>query len=92
MKLNQVNKQESRIILRYKQIEEELYGYWKNDRWDPLECPLYTKETKINKQVIKFNNTLNSRITNEFKYYFFRCLTESVLKMETVWRRSSAIK
>jgi hypothetical protein len=49
VKLNQVNKQESRIILRYKQIEEELNGYWKNDRWDPLDCPLYTKETKINK-------------------------------------------
>jgi integrase len=90
MKLNFLSKQESRILW-YKQIEEQLYGYWKNERWDPLECPLYTKETKINKQVINFNNTLNSRITNEFKYYFFICLNESVLKMETVWRRSSAL-
>ncbi|MFL6561455.1 MAG: tyrosine-type recombinase/integrase, partial [Bacillus sp. (in: firmicutes)] len=90
MKINQVYKQESTIIW-YKKIEEQLYGYWKNNQWDPLECPLYTKETKINKQVIKFNTVLNSSITNEFKYYFFRCLTESVLKMETVWRRSSAL-
>jgi len=91
VKSNQVKKQESRIILRYQQIEEELSGYWNNNRWDPLECPLYTKETKINKQIIKFNDTLNSRIANEFKYYFFRCLTDSILKMETVWRRSSAL-
>jgi integrase len=90
VKLNQVNKQESNN-LRYKQIEKELQGFWKNDQWDSIECPLYTRETNINKQVVKFNVALNSRITNEFKYYFFNRLTESVLKMETVWRRSPAI-
>lgn len=90
VKLNQVNKKESKN-LRYKQIETELQGYWRNDLWDPIGCPLYTRETNINKQVVKFNATLNSRITNELKYYFFKRLTESVLKMETVWRRSSAI-
>jgi len=90
VKLHQVNKK-NHIDLRHKQIKEELQGYWKNDRWDPIECPLYTSESNINKQVVKFNTALNSRITNELKYYFFKRLTESVLKMETVWRRYSAI-
>lgn len=90
MKLNQLNINES-IIQRYKQIEQELQGYWKSDRWNPIECPLYTSEININKQLVKFNIALNLGITNELKYYFFKQLTESVLKMETVWRRSPAI-
>jgi integrase len=90
VKLSQINIQES-INQRHKQIEQELQGYWKSDRWDPIECPLYTSKTNVNKQVVRFINVLNSRITNELKYYFFKCLTESVLKMETVWRRSPAI-
>ena len=90
MKLNKVNEQLAEL-LRYKQIEEELFGYWKNDQWDPLECPFYTEESKINKQIIKFNTSLNSKITNEFKYYFFISLNESVLKMTTVWSRSTAL-
>ena len=90
MKLNKANVQQS-TNLRYKKIEEELTGYWKGDQWDALQCPLYTEESKINKQTIKFNTALNSRITNEFKYYFFRRLNESELKMSTVWRRSTAI-
>lgn len=90
MKLSQINIKES-INQRHRQIEQELQGYWKSDRWDPIECPLYTSETNVNKQVVRFKNALNSRITNELKYYFFKCLTESVLKMETVWRRSPAI-
>ncbi|MHC0039757.1 tyrosine-type recombinase/integrase [Pseudoneobacillus sp. C159] len=90
MKLSPINIQES-INQRIKQIEQELQGYWKSDRWDPIECPLYTSETNVNKQVVRFKNVLNTCITNELKYYFFKCLTESVLKMETVWRRSPAI-
>ncbi|PGS46044.1 recombinase XerD [Bacillus sp. AFS041924] len=86
----QGNKQES-STLRYNQIEKELQGYWKDDFWDPLECPLYTKKTNIKNEFIKFNTTLNTRITNEFKYYFFTRLTEMVLKMETVWRKSTAL-
>lgn len=88
--LNQINKKEH-INLRHNQIEEELQGYWKNDYWDPINCPLYTSETNITQQVVKFNVALNPRITNELKYYFFKRLTESVLKMETVLRRSTAI-
>lgn len=90
MKLNKVNKQQA-TNLRYKKIEEELTGYWKSDQWDSLQCPLYTEKSKINKQIIKFNTALNSRITNELKYYFFRRLNESELRMSTVWRRSTAI-
>ncbi|MFL6555026.1 MAG: tyrosine-type recombinase/integrase, partial [Bacillus sp. (in: firmicutes)] len=90
MKLNQAIKKEAKY-LRHEQIEKELQGYWKDDRWDSIECPLYTSETNINKQVVKFNSKLNTRITNELKYYFFKRLTESVLKMETVWGRSPAI-
>lgn len=90
MKLNKVNKQQA-TNLRYKKIEEELTGYWKSDQWDSLQCPLYTEKLKINRQIIKFNTALNSRITNELKYYFFRRLNESELRMSTVWRRSTAI-
>lgn len=90
MKLNKINEQQA-ANLRYKQIEEELFGYWNNDQWNPLECPFYSKKSKINKQIIKFNTTLNSRITNEFKYYFFIRLNESELKMATVWSSSPAL-
>lgn len=90
MKLNNVNEQQT-INLRYKKIEEELTGYWKSDQWDSLQCPLYTEKSKIGKQTIKFNTALNSRITNEFKYYFFRRLNESELRMSTVWGSTTAI-
>jgi integrase len=90
MKLNKVYKQQP-TNPRYKQVEKRLSGYWKNDEWDPLECPLYSEQTNINNQIIKFNTTLNSRITNELKYYFFKRLSDSELRMATVWRSSTAL-
>jgi len=90
MRLNKINEQQTET-LRYQQIEVELFGYWNNDQWVSLECPLFTEKSKINKQIIKFNNTLNSRITNEFKYYFFIRLNETELKMATAWSSSTAL-
>lgn len=90
MILNKANEQKA-IALRYEQVLQELSGYWKNDRWDALDCPLYKKGTKTKNQSIKFQTALNPGIGNEFKYYFFRRLTNSELNMGTVWGSSSAI-
>jgi len=90
MRLIKINEQQA-VTLRYKKIEDELFGYWNNDQWVSIECPFYTENSKIDKQIIKFNTTLNSKITNEFKYYFFIRLKETELTMATVWGRSAAL-
>jgi integrase len=89
MILNKATEQQARI-LRYEQILLELSGYWKNNQWDALNCPLYKKETKLKSQTIKFGKVLNPRIRNEFKYYFFRRLINLEINMATVWSSSSA--
>ena len=53
MILNKAIEQQARI-LKYEQILQELIGYWKNNQWDALNCPLYKKETKLKGQTIKF--------------------------------------
>lgn len=90
MILNKTSEQKS-LDLSYKKIIQELNGYWKNNRWEALDCPLYKNETKIKTRSIEFDDALNPRINNEFKYYFFRRLTNSELNMATVWSNSSAI-
>lgn len=89
MIFNKATEQQA-IALRYEQIIQELSGYWKNNQWDALDCPLYQKETKIKRQSIKFEEALNPRIRNEFKYYFFRRLMNLELNMATVWNSSTA--
>ncbi|KGR86235.1 MULTISPECIES: hypothetical protein [Ureibacillus] len=90
MILNKTSEQQA-LALSYEKVMQELSGYWKNDQWDPLDCPLYKKGAKIKKQSIKFKDTLNPRIKNELKYYFFKRLTNSEINMVTVWSNSSAI-
>lgn len=63
MILNKATEQQA-IALRYEQIIKELSGYWKNNQWDALDCPLYKKETKIKSPSIKFEEALNPRIRN----------------------------
>jgi hypothetical protein len=89
MILNKATEQQSRAQ-RYEQIIQALSGNWDNNHWAALDCPLYTKETKIKNPTIKFKIALNLGIRNEFKYYFFRRLTNSEINMSTVWSSSSA--
>lgn len=90
MILNKTNEQQA-LNLGYKKIIQELSGYWKSNQWDALECPLYKNETTIKKHSIKFKNTLNPKINNELKYYFFKRLTSSEINMATVYSNSSAL-
>jgi integrase len=76
--------------LREEEIIHELTGYWENNQWNAIYCPLYTEEVKIKIPNIKFNQELNAKIRNEFKYYFYKRLTNLELKMSTVWNSSSA--
>ena len=89
MILNKAIEQQSKAR-RYEQITQALSGYWDNNHWDALYCPLYTKKIKLNNSIIKFEKALNPRVSNEFKYYFFRRLTNSEINMSTVWNNSSA--
>jgi hypothetical protein len=57
---------------------------------EAIYCPLYTEEAKIKIPNHKFNQELNAKIRNEFKYYFYKRLTNLELKMSTVWNGSSA--
>lgn len=88
MSLNKATEQQA-INLRYEQIIQELNGYWENNQWDALDCPLYNKEKKLKYPTIKFDKVLNPRIRNEFKYYFFSRLTNLEINMTTAWGSSS---
>lgn len=79
------------VKLKNEQITQELKGYWESDQWDVLECPLYTIGIDLGPKKIKFNPTLNTKIKQELKYYFFNRLTRMVLRMTTVWNSSSAV-
>lgn len=73
------------------QITQELKGYWESDQWDVLVCPLYTTDLNLSTRKINFKPTLNPKIKQEFKYYFFSRLTRKELRMTTVWKSSSAV-
>ena len=46
MILNKTSEQQA-LDLGYEKIMQELSGYWKNNQWDALDCPLYKNEKNI---------------------------------------------
>ncbi len=89
MKLRKINSEPT--VQRYNQMIQDLEGYWKSDRWYAFDCPLYTNETKIKNSLMTFEQVSNTGLKNELKFYFFNRLTNSVLRMSTVWSNTSAL-
>lgn len=84
--MNQKNIEDHPKSMFFKNINEELVGYWGSDKWDVRLCPVLKGIWKRNYVYLKFEIIKQPILRNEIKYYFFKRLTEYSISPETAWK------
>lgn len=70
-------------------MNQSLVGYWANDVWNVMECPFLNKEYTRPVKNLFFDKIDNLKVRREFKFYFYICLNDHGLSVNTLWENAT---
>ncbi|MDP7990394.1 tyrosine-type recombinase/integrase [Bacillus sp. MHSD_36] len=87
---------QSEISKKIAAMNEELQGFWANDRWDIRECPEPSaielcKNPSLRNRWVRFDRVENLWLRTELKYFYYYHLTNKVWNAKTVWIRKGTV-
>jgi hypothetical protein len=80
---------QSEISKKIAIMNEELQGFWANDRWDVRECPEpsaieLAKSPSLKNRWVNFDRVQNLWLRTELKYFYYYHIINGIWKAKTV--------
>lgn len=85
------------ISKKIEEMNNQLVGYWSDDRWDIRKCPHpsaveLAKSPTLRNRWVNFDRVRNIWLRTELKYFYHYHLTNGIWNAKTVWiRKGTAI-